>query len=275
MGKLVKYFVLYTILMPVLFFLLTPCFWIALTSIKTPADIYAIPIKIFPNHITFDNYVYLFNKTNFTVYFKNSMIVSLTNGIVTVLCSGLAAYTFSRMKFRGKLYILSALLATQAFPPLLLVIPIFILLFSLQLIDSLLGLIAVHIAFSIPFCTWLLKNYFNSIPTELDEAAMIDGCSRAQAALKIVFPLAIPGVVACFLFAFVLSWQEYLFALTLLRNDPVRTISVGITYFLGFRQIQWGPIAAASIVSTLPVAIFFVYLQRFLVQGLTLGGVKE
>jgi ABC-type glycerol-3-phosphate transport system permease component len=269
-----KLFGIYVVLLPILCFLLFPFFWILSTSFKNPSEIYALKPCLIPKSPTGDNYVYLWYRTNFSRYFINSLIVSLGNAFLTVLIGTLAAYGLSRSSFKGKDIVIVWLISSQMLPLVLLVIPLFIILLHIHLLNSLLGLIIIYCAFSLPFSTLMLKGYFDSIPRDLDEAALVDGCSRLGAAFRIVFPLAAPGVIATALFAFVLAWQDYLLALTFTQTDELRTLAVGITYFLGFRQVQWGPITAASVLTTLPVAIFFIYLQKYLVQGMTLGGVK-
>lgn len=266
---------IYVVMVPILAFLLLPFIWVVSTSFKDVSEIYAPVPTFIPRHPTLRNYVYLWFNTNFPKYFVNSLSVSFGNAFLSVLVATLAAYGLSRFRFRGRNVVIMWLLSSQMLPLVLLVIPLFTILLKLKLLNTLVGLVLIYCAFSLPFCTWMLKGYFDSIPRELDEAALVDGCSRLGAALRIVFPLAAPGVIATALFAFVLAWQEYLLALTFIRTDELRTLAVGITYFLGFRQVQWGPITAASVIVTVPVAIFFVYLQKFLVQGMTLGGTKE
>ncbi|MFD0872324.1 Inner membrane ABC transporter permease protein ycjP [Chlamydia abortus] len=271
---LVKRSITYVLLTLATVLLVFPFVWMISTSFKSSAEIFAEVPKWFPNEPTLENYRTLFQETGFLQYFKNSVIVAISTTIVTLFIAIFFSYGLSRFKFRGRMLFLNSLLVSQMFPLVLLIIPIFAIFIKLDLIDSYLSLIIAYCTFAIPFATLMMKSYFDGIPKDMEEAAFIDGCTPVSAIFRVVIPLAAPGIAAVGLFSFILSWQEFIFALTLTSSDTMRTLPVGISLMVGNREVLWGQLMAASAMVTTPVVIVFIYFQKYLISGMTMGGVK-
>jgi multiple sugar transport system permease protein len=253
-----------------------PFLWVLLGSFKTRAELYATPIVYLPQSLSLANYVDAWTSTltPFSRFFANSLWVSSVTMVATTVVSILAGYALARFKFAGRQTFLLVFLATQMFPAVLLIAPLLSQWYALGLIDTYQALIYSNFSFTVPFTVWMLVGYFESIPRELEESAMIDGCTRFGSLLRIVLPLAAPGVAATAIFAFVASWSELLFAITFTSQTEMRTLSAGLLFMVGQYEIQWGQLSAGVIISTIPVAILFTYLQRHLIQGLSAGAVK-
>jgi len=264
----------YVLLILATVLLVFPFIWMVSTSLKSSAEIFAEVPKWFPNDPTLNNYRTLFQETGFLQYFKNSVIVAVTTTIVTLFVAIFFSYGLSRFRFRGRALFLNSLLVSQMFPLVLLIIPIFAIFIKLNLIDSYLSLILAYCTFAVPFATLMMKSYFDGIPKDMEEAAFIDGCTPVSAIFRVVIPLSAPGIAAVGLFSFILSWQEFIFALTLTNSDNMRTLPVGISLMVGNREVLWGQLMAASTMVTAPVVIVFIYFQKYLISGMTMGGVK-
>ena len=254
-------------------FALAPYIWMVLTSIKPDSDIVAFPLRYLPSHVTLEHYQTLFEHTSFARNLLNSLIVAIGAVIVGLSVSLPAAYAFSRFRFRGRQLLMTQFLVINMFPIVLLIIPLFVLMRSLGLLDTFVGIIAGHSTFAIPFSVWMLTSYLNTIPRDLDEAAEIDGATRIQAIGMVLLPLVMPGVVTTAIYIFVTSWNEYLFAM-MLSGDHVRTVTVALQLFIGEFTIQWGLLTAGGTVVAIPVTILFLVVQKRLVSGLTTGAVK-
>ncbi|HLH71876.1 MAG TPA: carbohydrate ABC transporter permease [Chloroflexota bacterium] len=255
-------------------FCVLPFFWILSTSLKPDDAIFSITPQWIPTHPTLGHFQQLLNGTPFARYFLNSMIVSTVTAFWSVLVGICSAYAFSRYRFVGHGFWFRIVLSLQIFPYVVLVIPLYVLLYRLHLIDSYWGLIIAYATFSLPFAVYMLKGYLDSVPRELDEAAQIDGCSTFVALVRVVLPAAMPGVIATFLFGFVTAWNEYLFALTFITSTDMRTLPLGLALFFGEFTTQWGLIMAAAVTTSLPVVLIFLFLQRYLVAGWTAGATK-
>jgi len=257
-------------------FALAPFAWVFLASFKTRAELYATPIVYLPASWSFANYVEAWTSklTPFSRFFANSLWVSSVTMVATTAVSILAGFALARFRFAGRQTFLLIFLATQMFPAVLLIAPLLSQWYALGLIDTYQALIYSNFSFTVPFTVWMLVGYFESIPLELEESAMIDGCSRFGALCRVVLPLAAPGVAATAIFAFVASWSELLFAITFTSQTEMRTLSAGLLFMVGQYEIQWGQLSAGVIISTVPVAVLFTYLQRHLIQGLSAGAVK-
>ena len=216
----------------------------------------------------------MWNEYKFYNYFRNSLIVSSGTTVISLLFSTFLAYGISRFRFRGRIVIYDLMILTQMFPTSLLIITIYVTFAQIGLIDSIIGLIISYCTFAIPFATLMLKSYFDGLPVELEEAAAIDGCGTVRTIFKIVLPIAAPAVAAMGLFSFILAWQEFMMSLTLIRTTEFRTLSVGIALMVGNRDIMWGPLMAGTVLITMPVVILFIYFQKYLVTGMTMGAVK-
>jgi multiple sugar transport system permease protein len=270
----IRQFIVISLLIIIIVILLFPFLWMLSTSLKPPEETFAPEPRWIPEDPTLQNFNYILKETSFPRYFLNSVLVASVTMMLVLVATVFAGYALSRYKFRGKQVFSLWLLVSQMFPPVLLVIPIFVIILNLRLYNTYTALIMTYGTFALPFSTWMMRSYFDTVPLDLEEAAMVDGCTRLQALARIVLPLAAPGIATVALFVFILAWQEYMFALTLTRTTEMRTLTVGISLFLGEYRVLWGSLMAGSVVVTIPVIVLFSYLQRYLVQGLTLGAVK-
>jgi multiple sugar transport system permease protein len=257
-------------------FAMGPFLWALSASLKTRVELYVTPITYIPLQPTLRNYVEAWTSrlTPFSVFFANSLWVSSVTMVATIAISTSAGYALARFRFIGKNTLMLVFLATQMFPAVLLIPPLLSQWYAMGLIDTYQALIYSNFSFTVPFTVWMLVGYFESIPRELEESAMIDGSSRFGAMLKIIVPLAAPGIAATAIFAFVSSWSELLFATTFTSSTGMRTLSAGLLYMAGQYEVQWGQLSAGVMISTVPVAILFVFLQKHLIKGLTAGAMK-
>ena len=258
----------------VLAFALAPFVWMLLTSIKPNADLSQFPVRYLPSSTTFEHYRTLIQRTSFPVNLLNSLIIACGAVLLGLATSVPAAYSFSRFRFAGRRTLMTSFLVINMFPIVLLIIPLFVLMRMLGLIDTFLGVIIGHSTFSIPFSIWMLASYFNAIPKDLDEAATIDGASRLQTIRLVVLPLVMPGIVTTAIYVFITSWNEYLFAM-MLSGETVRPVTVALQLFIGEFTVQWGILTAGGTIIALPVTILFLFVQKRLVGGLTAGAVKS
>lgn len=254
--------------------LLGPFLWMISTSLKDPAEVVLRNPTIIPRSFEWENYTRVFSAGRFGRYFVNSIIVSGATTLLSVAVATLAGYAFARYRLWGGKALLFGILATQMFPAILLAIPLYVLLRKLELLDSLAGLVLVYTTFALPFCIWMLRNYFITIPRDLDEAAMVDGASRFRALFTVVLPVSIPGIIATSLFAFILSWNEFLYANTFISTRDKRTVSIGLQSLIGEFTTDWGLLMAGAVVTTIPIVVVFLFVQRFMTQGLAAGAVK-
>jgi ABC-type glycerol-3-phosphate transport system permease component len=257
-------------------FAMAPFAWVFLTSLKTRQELYTTPLQYLPQAPTVANYVDVWTSrlTPFSRFFANSLWVSSVTMIVTTVISILAGYAIARFRLAGRRTLLMVFLATQMFPAVLLIAPLLSQWYALGLIDTYQALIYSNLSFTVPFTVWMLVGYFESIPRELEESAWMDGCGRFGALVRVVLPLAAPGIAATAIFAFVASWSELIFAITFTSQTEMRTLSAGLLFMVGQYEIQWGPLSAGVMISTVPVAALFVFLQRHLIRGLTAGALK-
>jgi len=270
--KRLKNAIMYSIVIIILFFTLMPIIWMLLTSIKTRTEAFAIP-PIWLFKPTFANYLSIFNKSNFGFYFMNSIFVAIGSTLITVFIGSLAGYSLARYRFKRKEDIAFWILSTRMMPMVVVIIPIYILWSRLGLLDTRTGLILAHTGMNLPLTIWLLRNFIAEIPEELEEAAMIDGCSKIKAFFKIVFPNIAPGLATTFIFCFIFSWNEFILAL-ILSSVNARTLPVSATSFLGSRGIMWGDMCAMGTVIIFPVIILTFLVQKHLIRGLTFGAIK-
>jgi ABC-type glycerol-3-phosphate transport system permease component len=254
--------------------ILAPFLWMISTSLKDPAEIALREPTIIPRSFEVNHYVEVFSVGQFGQYFINSLIVSIATTVISVTLATLSGYAFARFRLPGGRGILFGILATQMFPAILLAIPLFILIRNLGLLNSLAGLVLVYTTFALPFCVWMLRNYFLTIPRDLDDAAVVDGATKLQALRTVILPVAMPGIIATALFSFILSWNEFLYANTFISSSDRRTVSVGLQSLIGEYTTNWGLLMAGAVVTTLPIVIAFFFVQRQLTQGLAAGAVK-
>jgi ABC-type glycerol-3-phosphate transport system permease component len=250
-----------------------PFFWMLSTSLKPPGEIFATPTLV-PHRATLDNFVQLFRETNFAVYFWNSVLVSFTTVALTLVVSALGAYSLTRFRFRGRETVAGLILMTYMFAPIMIIIPFYILVRQLGIVNTHLALVLSYTTFCLPFCLWLLRAFFLSVPLELEEAALVDGAGRPRAVWHVVLPLSLPGLIAAGIFTFILAWNDFLFALVLITSDELKTLPVGVNDLFNATIVDWGMIMAAGVMITVPTIGFFAGVQRYLIQGWGAGGVK-
>lgn len=253
---------------------LFPLYWLVKISLTPNDSLYTHSIDLWPPRISFEHYATVIGNRDFLLFFRNSVIVSGVTAVASTLLAAASGYAFSRFVFRGKFWIVGLMLVTQMFPLVIVITPIFSIFGPLGLTNSLTGLIIIYTAFNIPFATFLMQSFFDGIPKELEEAAMIDGATRFKALLQIVAPLTLPGIAATMGFCFTGAWGEILFALLLNSSPSASTFPVGLLLYSTRATIEYGPMMASGVLALLPVCVFFFLIQRYLVQGLTAGAVK-
>ena len=257
---------------------LFPIYWMLSTSLKENLEVFKVPPDWWPVHPTIVSYVNLNANSDIApipTFFKNSVITSAGTVVFAVVLAIFAGYALSRLRFRFRRGTLIAILMTQMFPLVVLLIPMYLLYVRAHLLNSYVGLILAYTSFTLPFGIWMIKGFVDSVPVEIEEAAMVDGCNRFQTMRLVVFPLIIPGVVATAVFAFLDAWNNLLFPLTLVNDISMKTLPPGmILAFGGEFKHDWSGMMAASTIVTIPVVVAFVLIQRYLVEGLTGGAVK-
>jgi multiple sugar transport system permease protein len=264
----------YGILGALLLMVLFPFYWMTITSFKSEDQMRSLVSMFWPSPVVFENYEQLLRKTDFTIWFTNSALVAVSSTLLATAVGTIGAYALARLRFRGRAFMSSATLITYLVPPSILFIPLYAQIRTLGLSDSLAGLIAAYPSFTVPFVTWLLMGYFESIPVELEESAMIDGATRFGAFRRIILPLAAPGVLAAALYAFTQAWNEFLYALVFITDVKQRTLPVGLSSFITGDVYGWGYLMAGAVLTTVPVIVVYIYLQKYMVEGLTAGSVK-
>lgn len=244
------------------------------TSLKPSGEIFATPPGLVPARPTFDNFGRLLTETRFLTFFENSALVSAATVLLTLTVSATGAYALTRFQFRGRDSVAALILLTYMFAPIMIIIPFYILVKELGIVNTRLALVLSYTTFCLPFCLWLLRSFFQSIPLELEEAALVDGAGRGRAVWYVMLPLALPGLIAAAIFTFILAWNDYLFALVLITSDELKTLPVGVNDLFNATIVDWGMIMAAGVVITVPAVAFFIAVQRYLIQGWGAGGVK-
>ena len=251
-----------------------PFFWIITSSFKSPQEIIATSTTIIPRSFTLEHYNKILFNSDFFIYLKNSLIVSFSSMVISIILSVSAAYGLHKLKFYGNKFVEYSLLVTYAFPGVILLIPIYLLFAKINLLNSYFALIIVNVLFATPFAVWMLKAFFKLIPTEIEEAAHIDGASRFVVIYMIVIPLAAPGIASIAIFCFIISWTEYLFASILISTDNLKTLPVGLASIVGQYQIDWGFLLSGAVLASLPVIFLFLFIGKYFVTGLTEGAIK-
>jgi ABC-type glycerol-3-phosphate transport system permease component len=244
------------------------------SSLKASHELLASPPTFWPHEWEVRAYRKLFYETNFWIYFQNTLIVSALTTLIVLVAGVIGAYSLTRYAFRGRTLVARVTLLAYMFPPIIMLVPLFLLARQFGLTNSLLGLALTYISFSLPYALWILRAFFQSIPVELEHAALIDGANRAQALTYVVMPLALPGIIATAIFTFIVAWNDFLFALVLIGRDDLKTLAIGINDFFNMAVVDWGLIMAAGVMVTIPALVFFVAVQRYLIAGWGAGGLK-
>ena len=260
-------------------FALFPFVWMISTSFKTAGEVYSKTPSFIPKAATMQGYKEMLTTHsttfNFMQWLGNSVIVSLLTTAFSMIIATLGGYGISRFRFRGRGFLSYFILTTQVLPGSLLIIPLYVIMGNLQLLDTKIGLVAAYCTFSIPFCTWMMKGFFDTIPISLEEAARVDGAGRFRIFATVILPLTVPGLVATGIFSFINGWNEYLFSSTFMKSYENWTLPIGIASFSGQYATNWGTLMAGAVLITLPVVIMFLLLQKHLVSGMTAGAVKQ
>ncbi len=251
-----------------------PLYWMLVTSLKPRTEVFAVPPTLLPKAWTRENYDALLLLTDFGLLFLNSLKVCLLSTALALVIGTLGAYALARLPLRGKMGYARLVLLAYMFPGALLVIPLVLVFRKLGLNNSHIGLALAYLTFALPFVIWVMRDFFASIPVDLEEAAMIDGASRLGALWDVVIPQARPGIIATGIFAFLFAWNEYLFGLILISSEQLRTLPPGMMRFMSATDTDWGLMMAACVLVTLPMALIFGFIQKYLVAGLEAGGVK-
>lgn len=267
-------FFTYLILILASLLVLYPLTWMVMTSLKTLEETFTIPPAWLPEHATFRNYVDIWGKYPMSYFFRNSLIVATVTTLVSVSVSCLSGYAASRSRSRYKSSFMTFLLVLQMFPAVMLLVPYYKMLTVYGLVNTLPGLILPNIAFTMPFCTWMMMGYFNTIPSELEQAATIDGCNKYQSFVKVILPLVLPGTAATAIYSFIQVWNEYMFSQTLMKTETSKTLTVGIAQMVGEYRTLWNDMMSASVLTSLPLIIAFIFLQKHFISTLTAGAVK-
>jgi ABC-type glycerol-3-phosphate transport system permease component len=253
---------------------LFPLYWMAVTSLKKETEIFRIPPSVIPDHITPENYEFALTQTQVPRFFVNSVKNVIGTLAISLFCASLAAYSISRFKFRGKAAYLGVILLTQLMPITTLIVPLYISLGNMRLLNNSAALIVVYSAIQIPIATWLLLGYFNTIPREIDEAARIDGCGNLMILFRMILPLSKPGLIAVGLSSAISVWQELILAMTFNNRDATRPLMAGVSASITRAGIRWGQMTATGVIACVPIVVIYIFCQRYLVKGLTAGAVK-
>ncbi|MEV4563496.1 carbohydrate ABC transporter permease [Nonomuraea sp. NPDC049419] len=253
---------------------LFPLYWIVVTSLKPQPEIFSVPLRYWPSKVTFEHYEELFSFADFGTYLLNSLLVSLVSAGVVTAIGVLGGYTLARFAFPGRGALMLAFLVTQMIPLFIALGPLYLLMSDLDLLNRLAGLMLVYVAMLVPFSTIIMRGFYERVPVALEEAAQVDGASRLAAMVRVVIPVMLPGIAATFIFAFVQCWNELFLAITFIDSEDAKTIPVAMNSFITQYDIDWGSMAAATVVSVLPTLVLFAAVRRYIVEGLTAGAVK-
>ena len=272
--KVILRVLLYFVILDVCVITLYPYFAMLCTALKSRAEIFAVDGTILPVTALWSNFIDIWSRAPMARYFLNSVLIAGGSTLIAMLCGIPAAYALARMKFKGQTAFLGFVIVSQMFAPVVLLIGIYKVMMTLGLTDSILGLVFINAAFNQAFTIWLLRGTFMGISAEMEQAATIDGCNRVQSMMRVLLPVAAPGIVTTLIFIFINAWNEYTVALCLISTDTYKPLTVGINTFNGYNMIEWQYLFAASIFAIVPVVILFMCIEKNLVSGLASGGVK-
>jgi len=266
--------VLYGILAALVLLATFPFYWMLLTSLKTGRAVFDTTQVLLARNLTLQNYMDLFRTTGILRWVWITAALAAASTVIALIISILAAYSITDFRYRGRKFVSFAVFLSYVIPQAMLFIPLFLLLNRVHLVNTFLGLVLAYQTFCVPFCTWLLLGYFRTLPKELKDAALIDGCTPLGVLWRIILPLAAPGIATAAIFSFTQCWNEFLYVAALAQSGHLKTLSLGISGFLVSDIFIWGQMMAAAIIATIPMLLLFIFLQRFVVQGLTMGSVK-
>ncbi|MEX1019230.1 MAG: carbohydrate ABC transporter permease [Litorilinea sp.] len=256
------------------FWVFFPFYWMVATSLRPDAELYTRNVTLLPQSFTLQHYETELVRYQFGIRLRNSLFVASSTTLLTLIVSSLGAFSITRLRYPGRAALARSILFVYLIPGSLLFIPLYIIVYTVGLANTLISLIITYLTFSIPFCTWMLMGYFKAIPPDMEEAGMIDGCTRLQTFYKILLPLALPGLVAAGIFSFTLAWNEFLYALVFITSSQLQTVPVGLASHIVADIYMWGPLMAGSTMAAVPVIILYILAQGALVQGLFAGSVR-
>lgn len=260
---------------PIVLLIAFPLLWMLITSVKPAAELFSTAPTLLPKAITFEHFARVLQDTPFLQYFANSMILATSTTIVVISISVLGAYSLVRFAYPGRETLASLVLFTYLLPSVVLISPLYLMLVSIGLANTLASLVIAYTTFALPYALWLLRSFMAGIPQDLESAAMVDGASRMEAFVDVVLPQALPGIISTALFTFILAWNEYLYALVLVNSDEARPLTTGVmTMLISAFNIEWSLLMAASVLMSVPLIIIFAFFQRYLTSGFGAGGVK-
>ncbi len=271
--ELTKAVLVHAVLLLLTFLVLAPFLWMLLTSFKTNPETLRYPPTFMPDSFDVKNYIRGWSSMRFGKYFGNTLYVSLATTVVSVLIGSLGGYALARFRIPGERLLVLGILVTRMFPPVVFLVPFFIFLRRLNLVDTFGGLILSYTVFSLPLAIWMLRGFFRNVPKQLEEAAMIDGCSRMGAFFRIIVPLSSPGVATTGVFCFILAWNEFMFANTLILTETKRLLTVSLVASISEYLVEWNVLMAGSILTTIPVILMYLFMQKYITGGLTDGSV--
>ena len=268
---------LYIVCFAVIFIVVAPLLWVGLSSFKSMWDVQKVPVEYFPRHPTLETYKFIFTNQrygNWEKFIFNSLKISVITTVIVTTAASLAGYAFSRFRFKGAGFMLVLLLVSQMFPGPSLLIPVYRLIQTLGLIDSHFAIILINVSLTLPFAVWLSIGSFENIPRDIEEAAYIDGCSPIMAFIKVILPISKIGIVSVAIYTFLLAWAEYIFSLIILNTETQRTVSLQLGAMASEINVVWNEIGAATMVVSVPLLIFFLWVQKYFVKGMVAGSVK-
>jgi multiple sugar transport system permease protein len=272
-GGRLKKRITYAVLAILLIWSLFPVYWMIVTSLKSNRDIYTQP-GLFPVVPVLTHYRTTLFDTHFLTFMRNSFLVAAATTATSIVIGSLAAYAITRLRFVGRRWVARSIIFVYLVPPALLFIPLFAVVHALGLADTIYSLMLTYLTFTVPFCTWLLIGYFKTIPLEIAEAALVDGCGPAGTLWRIIVPLALPAMAVVALFSYTLSWNEFLYAMVFVGSDSQKTITVGLAGLIMGDVFMWGQLMAAAVLGSMPAVLIYAVSQRWVVGGLAVGGVK-
>ncbi|CAM3326199.1 carbohydrate ABC transporter permease [Paenibacillus lupini] len=251
-----------------------PLYWIVITSLKPKKEIFSLPIQYWPEKLTLENYANIFKVSKFHVYIGNSLLISVIAALIVICIATLSGYVMARFQFRGHKQIMMAFFMTQMLPGFISLAPLYLLMSDMNLINNRLSLVLTYTVMLIPFSTIMLRGFFQRIPSSLEEAAMIDGCSRLTALIRVIIPVMLPGIASTFIFAFVQNWNELFMAVMFIDDESLKTLPVAMNSFVMKFDVDWGSMSAGTVLSVIPTVVLFAFAQRYIVEGLTQGAEK-
>lgn len=266
--------IIYLLALLIVAFALIPFLWAVSTSLKSEIEVYSAHPTLLPLKVTFENYICVLHDSDMMRSFGNTVRVAGISTIITTVTSVLAAYGFSRYRFPGNKTLLTSILFTRMLPRVTLLVPFYVTLSKLKMINTDRGLVLLYLVVGIPTCVWLMKGFIDGVPYEIEEAAVVDGCNPLQVLTKIVVPMVSPAIATVAMYAFILSWNEFTFPLLVAKDASVRPISVALAFYIDETGVRWGELMAASVLMSIPAILFFSLAQKYIVSGLSEGAVK-